>query len=191
MYRRLAPQRNLIVKILLPIVVTCAIATTFLVAFQCDPPRTWALDPSSCSTGGRAHYGAIGLNIFTDVILAFWIVPTIVALQAARSKKAVVIALVVSRLCVCVVDAGKIIYVRKALNSDDVTCKPLLTTTLSILSDIFCRELLGLGSDQPVPGTSFPQPCNIASSPILSHEPPNWSFGPSPYKERRWQDEFP
>lgn len=126
MYRRLVQgtsQAPSIFKFLLPLSILYGVVAIFLVAFQCHPPQSWILEPSSCSPGGRTHYGAIGLNILTDALLAVWIVPTFIKLNTTSSKKAVVIGLVMSRLLVCAVDGGRIALVQKTLNSDDVTCK--------------------------------------------------------------------
>lgn len=67
------------------------------------------------------HYAAAGLNIFTDALLAIWLIPTLLKLQMDRSKKVVIVSLIVSRLVVCSVDFGRIVAIRTALGSEDTT----------------------------------------------------------------------
>lgn len=116
-------QESSTMRVLLPLGAIYGIAGMFLVAFQCDSPQIWVLDPASCSSGGRVHYSAIALNILTDILLAVWIVPAIWTLKATRSTKATIISLMLSRLLICADDVGRIALVRKTLKYDDVTCK--------------------------------------------------------------------
>lgn len=118
-------QESSTMKLLLPLGLIYGIAGMFLVAFQCDPPQTWALESGSCSSGRRMHYGAIALNILTDVLLAVWIVPTIWTLKVTRSTKAIIMSLMLSRLLICAGDVGRIALVQRTLESDDVTWNSL------------------------------------------------------------------
>ncbi|KAF2744452.1 hypothetical protein M011DRAFT_173855 [Sporormia fimetaria CBS 119925] len=120
MYHRLMPSscgpKGL--KILLPVVAASAVASSLLTAFQCQLPNPWLLQPALCSTQGRVHYATAGLNIATDVLVAFWIVPEIWKLQMTRERRMIVVTLLLWRFFVCTADVWRI---RCAISSTDVT----------------------------------------------------------------------
>lgn len=125
MYRRLIrtvpTHGKLTLQLLLPVVLAYAVISLFLVAFQCPGPNSWAWTASTCSGRGTVHYAVSALNIVTDALLAIWIVPTIVGLQMAKSSKTAVIALLASRVIVCMFDGLKIMYIRRSVHSGDRT----------------------------------------------------------------------
>ncbi|KAF2747795.1 hypothetical protein M011DRAFT_458211 [Sporormia fimetaria CBS 119925] len=108
-------------KVLAPFIATCGVVSICLVAFQCQLPKPWILEPFSCSTRGRVHYVNTGLNIVTDTLLAVWLVPTIRGLQTTKSRKLIVSVLLLARFLVCMCDGGKIFFVSRALQSEDST----------------------------------------------------------------------
>ncbi|KAF2257797.1 hypothetical protein CC78DRAFT_549644 [Lojkania enalia] len=124
MFRRIVPVpfAPLTLKILVPVTTMYAVICMLLIGFQCQLPSPWILDPKSCSTHGHIYYATIALNILTDLLLAGWMLPAIWALQMERSTKVLVMSLFASRVVVCIVDVGRLILLKRALDSDDQTC---------------------------------------------------------------------
>lgn len=117
------PEGSRSIRVLLPLVVACAVTSLFLVAFQCRLPSPWILNPLSCSTQGKVHYVTAAINITTDLIVGVWIIPAIWRLQMERHRKLVIIFLLASRIAVCACDAVRIVFISQALQSVDSTCK--------------------------------------------------------------------
>lgn len=65
----------------------------FTFAFQCPFPHPWVFELEKCSTHGNLLYSVVLLNAITDVLLAFWVVPTIWKLRLNRADRALTIIL--------------------------------------------------------------------------------------------------
>lgn len=118
------------VRWLIPMVAAYVTLTFFLIGFQCQLPRPWILSPKQCSTHGNIYYPVTILNMVTDALLAFWILPILWELQMKKHTKNIVMWLFLSRFAVCIADIGRMIVIRKALQTEDQTRKPLLTTPI-------------------------------------------------------------
>lgn len=125
MFRRILPVTvaPLTLKILVPVIALYAFIGVLLVGFQCQLPSPWILNPRTCSTHGNVHYATASLNIATDLLLAAWILPAIWKLHMDENIKRLVMTLFGSRIVVCAVDIGRIILIRRALRSEDQTCR--------------------------------------------------------------------
>lgn len=173
MFRRIDPaQASPIARILMPGCGLYTVVCLFLAAFQCQMPTPWILQPSTCWSKGQVHYVTSGLNIATDAVLAFWMIPIIWSLQMARGTRAVVISLVASRVIVCILDGTKVVFITKALNSGDYTCQSSLTHfALHSLTRIH-RVLTWLGRHRPDSRAPLTKPCYTPTSTNLSPQPP-------------------
>lgn len=98
----------------------------FMLVFQCQMPEPWILRPDRCSTHGAVYYIITVLDIVTDAVLALWIFPIIWLLNMSFHTKFVVMSVFGSRLLVCLVDVGRIIVIKEALQSEDQTSKTTL-----------------------------------------------------------------
>jgi hypothetical protein len=132
MFRRIVPVTfaPFTLKILGPVTALYMIICLFLVGFQCQLPSPWILDPKTCTTHGNIYYATTTLNILTDLLLAGWMLPSIWALQMDYSTKALVMSLFASRAVVCAVDAGRFVFIRRALDSVDITCEFRFVTSM-------------------------------------------------------------
>jgi hypothetical protein len=125
LFKRIAPQQvgSQGGKWLMSTVAIYTLLSLFLIAFQCQLPRPWILNPLECSTHGNVYYPITISNMLTDVLLALWIFPLIWGLHMRTQAKSIVLWLFGSRLLICVVDMGRMVAIHRALQSEDQTRK--------------------------------------------------------------------
>ncbi|KAF2107072.1 hypothetical protein BDV96DRAFT_606870 [Lophiotrema nucula] len=135
MFRRIVPVTfaPFTLKILGPVTAVYAILCIFLIAFQCQLPSPWVLNPESCSTNGNVYYATTVFNIITDLLLAGWILPSIWSLQMEQNTRILVMSLFATRVVVSAVDCGRLVYIHRALNSTDITWTSLPWAILDLI----------------------------------------------------------
>jgi hypothetical protein len=105
------------------VVAVYILLSLFLTAFQCQLPEPWKLTPKSCNTHGNVYYPITISNMLTDAMIAFWTFPVIWGLQMEAHRKRVILWIFGSRFLICVVDVGRMLVIRKALQLEDQTSK--------------------------------------------------------------------
>jgi hypothetical protein len=70
----------------------------FATAFQCPLPQPWDVEPSRCPSHYKLQYPIIGFNVFTDALLAMWILPTLSMLLMDSGKRGSVLFLFGARI---------------------------------------------------------------------------------------------
>jgi hypothetical protein len=93
LFRRIASATHLSYYITVALVAGWAIFSLFAIAFQCSKPELWVLEPSQCRTHGYLQYPVIVLNMLTDALLSFGVIPTIWNLQMRKVTRLYLICL--------------------------------------------------------------------------------------------------
>ncbi|KAF2092458.1 hypothetical protein NA57DRAFT_82313 [Rhizodiscina lignyota] len=122
LYKRILSERGGRVShvSLLCMVAAYGLFSIFALAFQCQLPTPWRFVPSNCPTHGYLFYPVIILNIATDLVLAFWIVPGVWSLEMSQKHRLTVIGLFAARaFSVCVVGIFQMIVTAKAIHQTD------------------------------------------------------------------------
>jgi len=81
---RIFPQSRRAKVALFGSIALFAIFSTFAVAFQCGIPR-WTMHALQCGNGGLST-AATAINIATDLLVAFWVVPTFWKMSLDKEK---------------------------------------------------------------------------------------------------------
>ena len=136
LFRRITPKqmRPQAVRQLMPTIAVCALISLALIAFQCGLLRPWLLSPSRCATHGNVYYPITALDMLTDALLAICMFPIIRSLNTEAHIKSVLRWLFGSRLLICIADAGRMVIIHKALQSEDQTRKTPLSSSIVIES---------------------------------------------------------
>lgn len=80
------------------LIILWAVFSILTLAFQCRIPRPWEFTISKCVLGGRLYYVIISLDLATDALLAFPLLPVIWKLQMERSLRVRVMCLLAARI---------------------------------------------------------------------------------------------
>lgn len=81
---RVVPQTRRAKIILFGMITIFAIFSIFALSFQCGIPE-WTAHSLQCRNGGLA-IAVVGLNMTTDLFLAFWMVPVLWKLSLDKEK---------------------------------------------------------------------------------------------------------
>lgn len=115
LYDRLVPRQDKRgIRILMAVIGAWIVFAVFATAFQCGVTVSWA---RKCSTEGYLLFPIAATNLLTDALLGFWMLPRIWNLQASLKDRLLPCLLMGSRLLVCVLQLGMIIYEAAARTS--------------------------------------------------------------------------
>ncbi|PVI02260.1 hypothetical protein DM02DRAFT_670697 [Periconia macrospinosa] len=126
---RIASQSRCEQLILFGTVALWTLSSLLLFGLQCGLPRPWSNVPA-CSRGGPV-FTVIALNMLSDALLAWWIVPIIRPLKIDRERRRSVIILFASRGIIPFVSAGQLWVVAKIVRGGDPTHDRVANTVLS------------------------------------------------------------
>lgn len=108
LYDRLVPRQDKRgIQLLMGVISAWIVFAVFGTALQCGATVSWA---RQCATQGYLLYPIVATNLLTDGLLGFWMLPRIWNLQASLEDRVLPCMLMGSRLLVCVLQAGWIIY---------------------------------------------------------------------------------
>jgi len=114
LYMRLVPrQERKAINVVFAILGVWSVFAIFATAFECGGSVSWS---NECSTGGYLFFPVAATNLITDGLLGCWMLPRIRKLQASLRDRLLPCLLMGSRLLVCVLQLGMIIYVGQRLN---------------------------------------------------------------------------
>lgn len=108
LYERLVPRQDKKgIRVLMAVIAAWIVFAVFATAFQCGGSVSWAQE---CSAEGYLLFPITATNLLTDALLGCWMLPRIWNLQASLRDRLLPCMLMGSRLLVCVLQLGWIIY---------------------------------------------------------------------------------
>ncbi|OWY51241.1 hypothetical protein AALT_g4527 [Alternaria alternata] len=149
---RVVPQTRRAKIILFGMITIFAIFSIFALSFQCGIPE-WTAHSLRCSNGGLA-IAVVGLNMTTDLFLAFWMVPVLWKLSLDKEKSFAAATLFGVRAIVAFVAGGEIWATLRLASSQNPTRDAVelvvLTQSVSSLSLILAsvpriKRIIGVG----------------------------------------------
>ncbi|PVH92082.1 hypothetical protein DM02DRAFT_663293 [Periconia macrospinosa] len=133
---RVAPQSPREQLVLFGTVALWTLSSLLLFGLQCGLPKPWS-NVLVCSRGGPV-FTVIVLNMLSDALLAWWIVPIIRRLKIDRERRRSVVTLFASRGIIPFVSVGQLWAVAKSVRGGDPThdgvANAVLSQTISSLS---------------------------------------------------------
>lgn len=119
---RVAPQSRKLKTSLFAMLIVYCVFSTLAIAFRCGVPSAWVYRAEHCGNSGLL-IAAISLNLVTDLILAGWLLPTLVSLSLDREKRFSAMVLFGSRSVVALAAGAQIWAALKAVSGQDPTRK--------------------------------------------------------------------
>jgi len=98
LFKRIASPARSFFVVPLSLAAIWVMFSVFSLAFQCSSSEPWVFQPSHCSTHGYLQYAVIVLNMLTDTMLSFGVLPTVWRLQMQKSTRMLLVCLFASRI---------------------------------------------------------------------------------------------